>query len=268
MRTHRRSFYRIVPCVLAIGLVASILVSAPACRQAGRSGGAPVPPRAEIIPHELTTHGQTRVDNYYWLAERDNPKVVKYLEAENAYLKAVMKHTEPLQEKLYDEIVGRIKQTDLSVPYRDNGYYYYSRFEEGKDYPVYCRKKGSLEAAEEIMLDVNAMAQGHGYYHVTGLAVSSSNDLLAYGVDTVSRRKYTIHFTNLATGETLPDAIPLTNGSAAWANDNSTVFYTQIDDTTLRPQKIFRHVLGTPVESDALVFHLSLIHISEPTRPY
>jgi oligopeptidase B len=255
MTSSRRSFYRIVPFVLAIGLVASTLVSAPACRQAGRSAGAPVPPKAEIIPHELTIHGQTRVDNYYWLAERENPKVLEYLKAENAYLEAVMKHTEPLQEKLYDEIIGRIKQTDLSVPYRDNGYYYYARFEEGKDYPVYCRKKSTLEAAEEVMLDVNAMAQGHGYYHVTGLELSSDNNLLAYGVDTVSRRKYTIHFKNLTTGETLPDAIPLTTGSAAWANDNTTVFYTQIDDTTLRPQKIFRHVLGTPVDSDALVYH-------------
>ncbi len=167
-----------------------------------------------------------------------------------------MKPLEPLQEKLYNEIVGRIKQTDLSVPYRSEGYYYYfTRFEEGKDYPVYCRKKGSLEGAEEVLLNVNEMAQGHDYYSVGGLEVSPNNMILSYGVDTVSRRKYTLHFKNLATGEILPDAIVNTTGSAAWADDNKTVFYTQIDDTTLRPQKIFRHVLGTPVESDVLIFH-------------
>lgn len=255
MSHSRRPILRPFPALIVLALFAAALFGAADCRPSGEGAGAPQPPRAEIVPKELTIHGHTRIDNYYWLAERDNPKVVEYLKAENDYLTAVMKHTEPLQQKLYDEIVGRIKQTDLSVPYRSEGYYYYTRFEEGKDYPVYCRKKGSLEAAEEVMLNVNDMAQGHGYYSVTGLSVSSDNSLLAYGVDTVSRRKYTIHFKNLATGETLPDAIPLTTGTAAWANDNKTVFYTQIDDTTLRPQKVFRHVLGTPVESDALVYH-------------
>jgi oligopeptidase B len=252
--TSRRTF-RSLPLILAFGLFAATLFTAAACRPSPDATGLPQPPRAEIIPKELTIHGDTRVDNYYWLNERDNPKVVAYLEAENAYLKAVMKPTEPLQEKLYSEIIDRIKQTDLSVPYRSEGYYYYTRFEEGKDYPVYCRKKGSLEAAEEVMLNVNDMAQGHGYYNVVGLSVSSDNNLLAYGVDTVSRRKYTIHFKNLITDETLPDAIPLTTGSAAWANDNKTVFYTQIDDTTLRPLKIFRHVLGAPVDADVLIYH-------------
>jgi oligopeptidase B len=237
-------------------LLAVALVLAPAgCRTSDQSAGAIQPPKAEIIPKALTIHGDTRIDNYYWLNERDNPKVLQYLKAENAYTEAVMKPTEALQEKLYNEIVGRIKQTDLSVPYRSEGYYYYTRFEEGKDYPVYCRKKGSPDAPEEILLNVNEMAQGHGYYAVVGLSVSTNNNLISYGVDTVSRRKYTLHFKNLTTGELLPDEIVNTTGGAAWANDNKTVFYTQIDDTTLRPQKIFRHFLGTPADSDKLIFH-------------
>jgi len=255
MKKLRREIRRPIPFVLAFGLIAAILFSAAACRPSGDTSGAPKPPKAEIVPKELSIHGDTRIDNYYWLNERENPKVLEYLKAENAYTEAVMKPLVPLQEKLYNEIVGRIKQTDLSVPYRSEGYFYYRRFEEGKDYPVYCRKKGSLEGTEEVLLNVDEMAQGHDYYSVGGLAVSPDNMLLSYGVDTVSRRKYTLHFKNLATGEILPDAILNTTGSAAWAADNKTVFYTQKDDTTLRSHKIFRHTLGTPVESDALIFH-------------
>ncbi|HPW18326.1 MAG TPA: S9 family peptidase [Candidatus Aminicenantes bacterium] len=256
MRHDRRGPRRGLSASRALALLAALLVlAASACRPSGDAAGAPRPPRAEVIPHELTAHGHTRVDNYYWLNERGNPKVLEYLEAENAYTRAVLKPLEPLQERLYGEFVGRIKQTDLSVPYRDNGYFYYTRYEDGKDYPVHCRKKGSLEGAEEVLLDVNEVARGHGYCHVTGLTVSPDNRLLAYGVDTVSRRKYTIRFKDLATGAALADAIPLTTGAAAWAADNATVFYTRIDDETLRPQTVFRHVLGTPVESDALVFH-------------
>jgi oligopeptidase B len=256
MRNLRRSTRPLLLMSLAFVLISAILVFAAACRPSGDgAAGAPKPPKAEIVSKELALHGHSRLDNYYWLNERDNPKVLQYLEAENAYTRAVMKPLEPLEEKLYGEFVGRIKQTDLSVPYRDNGFYYYTRYEEGKDYPVYCRKKGGLEGAEEVLLNVNEMAQGHGYYSVGGLEVSPDNRMLSYGVDTVSRRKYTLRFKNLATGETLADAIVNTTGAAAWAGDNKTVFYTQIDDTTLRPQKIFRHVLGTPVESDALIFH-------------
>ncbi len=212
------------------------------------------PPVAEEIPQELVIHDHKRVDNYYWLKERDNPKVIDYLKAENAYLEAVMKHTEELQEKLFNEIVGRIKQTDMSVPYKESGYFYYRRFEEGGEYPIYCRKKGSLEAEEDILLNVNEMAKGYDYYQVAGLTVSSNNNLLAFGVDTVSRRKYTIHFKDLTTGEILPDKIPNTSGGAAWANDNKTVFYALKDETTLRPYKIMKHVLGTDVSSDQNVF--------------
>jgi oligopeptidase B len=251
-----RRFSRSLLWPIFLFAVAVTLILAPAgCAKSGQTAGGAKPPRAEIVPKQLTLHGQTRIDNYYWLNERANPKVLEYLKAENAYAEAVMKPTEALQEKLYREIVGRIKQTDLSVPYRSEGYYYYTRFEEGKDYPVYCRKKGSLEAPEEVVLNVNEMAKGYGYYSVGGFSVSSNNNLVAFGVDTVSRRKYTLHFKNLATGEVLPDAIVNTTGSAAWANDNKTVFYTQIDDTTLRPQKIFRHALGTSADADKLVFH-------------
>lgn len=211
------------------------------------------PPAAEKIKKELTIHGHTRIDNYYWLQERENPKVMEYLKAENEYKEAVMKHTEDFQKKIYDEIVGRIKQEDQSVPYKKNGYYYYKRYETGKEYPVHCRKKESMEGKEEILLNVNEMAKGYKFYRVTGLTVSTDNKMLAYGVDTVSRRKYTIHFKNLETGETLGDKIPNTTGRAAWANDNKTVFYP-LKDETLRPYKILKHYLGKPVESDKEVY--------------
>jgi oligopeptidase B len=214
----------------------------------------PQPPKAEKIKKELTLHQHTRIDNYYWLNQRDNPQVIAYLKAENDYLKAVLKHTEALQEKLFNEIIGRIKKDDSTVPYKTNGYYYYSRYEKGNEYPLYCRRKGSMESPEEIMLDVNAMAKGHNYFQVTGLSVSPDNTMLAYGVDTVSRRKYTIHFKNLVTGEIIPGEIPNTTGMAVWANDNKTLFYTS-KDKTLRPYKIFKHVLGTPVSDDKEVYH-------------
>ncbi|NIM58600.1 MAG: prolyl oligopeptidase family serine peptidase [Candidatus Aminicenantes bacterium] len=214
----------------------------------------PEPPVAEKIPKELTFHGDTRLDNYYWLNERDNPKVIAYLTAENEYKDAMMKHTERFQKKLYEEIVGRIKKTDMSVPYKERSYYYYSRYEGEGEYPIYCRKKGSMEAEEEILLNVNEMAKGHAFYSVAGYTVSTDNNLIAFGVDTVSRRKYTINFKNLKTGEMLPDKIPVTSGRAAWANDNKTVFYTLKDDETLRSYKVMKHVLGTDISTDKEVF--------------
>jgi len=212
------------------------------------------PPVAEKIAKELTMHGDTRVDNYFWLNQRDNPKVIEYLKAENAYKEAILKHTEELQETLFKEIVGRIKQTDMSVPYKDNGYYYYTGYKEGFEYPIYYRKRENLEAEEEILLNVNEMAKGHDFFNVTGLSISSNNNLISYGVDTVSRRKYTLHFKDLTSGKIFPDEIPNTSGRAAWANDNKSVFYA-IKDETLRPCKIFKHVLGTEVSSDELIFH-------------
>ncbi|WP_163323468.1 S9 family peptidase [Draconibacterium mangrovi] len=213
------------------------------------------PPVAKKIMKELTIHGHTRVDNYYWMNERENPEVIAHLEAENAYKDAVMKHTEPLQEKLFEEIKSKIKPENKSVPYKKNGYYYYYKQLPGKEYDVNCRKKGSLDAEEEVMLDENVLAEGQDFFMLGGLSVSPDNKLIAYGVDTVSRRKYTIHFKNLETGEILEDAIPLTTGSAVWANDNKTVYYTLKDDVTLRSEKIMKHVVGTPVEDDVEVFY-------------
>lgn len=237
---------------LALSLVLLLLCSLfPSCQ---RQETAFQPPVAERIPKELTAHGQTRVDYYYWLRERENPKVIEYLKAENEYLKAAMKHTEALQEALYQEMVSRIKPTDMSVPYRYQGYYYYTRYDEGKEYPIYCRKKGTLEAKEEVLLDVNAMAEGQAYFHVTGLAVSPDNNLLSYGVDNVSRRLYTLRFKNLVTGQDYEEAIPNTLGLAAWADDNRTVFYTLKDTTTLRPFRIMKHILGTDPAADKEVY--------------
>ncbi len=201
------------------------------------------PPVAKIIPHEITVHGDTRIDNYYWLKERENPEVIAYLTAENNYTDAILKPTEKLQNELYDEIVGRIKQDDNSVPYFKNKYWYYSRYEEGKEYPIYCRKYLSLDAAEQIMLDVNKLAEGYAFYAATGLNVSDDNKILSFGEDTVSRRKYTIRFLNLENGEFLSDEIGNTTGRAVWAADNKTVFFS-IKDKSLRSAKIIKYRLG------------------------
>lgn len=212
------------------------------------------PPVAEKIPQQLTAQGQTRVDDYYWLKERDNPKVLAYLKAENEYLDKVMAAAQPLREKLYSEIVGRIKQDDSAVPYKLRGYYYYRRYEAGKEYPLFCRKKGSLDAPEEILLNGPAMAAGHDFFSIAAVVPSEDSTLVAYGVDTVSRRQYIIHFKNLTTGEIMPDEIRNTEGSVVWANDNKTVFYTVKDEETLRPYKIMKHVLGTDAALDKEIY--------------
>lgn len=212
------------------------------------------PPVAKKISKELVTHGHLRVDDYYWMNERENPEVVDYLESENTYLQQMMKHTEPLQEKLYEEMRSRIKEADKSVPYLENGYYYYTRTVEGEEYSLQCRRKGSLDAPEEVMLDVNAMAKGYAFYALGGTAVSPDNRMLAYSVDTVSRRKYSIHVKNLETGEIFSDVIPGTTGTMVWGNDNKTIFYVVRNEVTLRPEKIVRHTLGTPVSDDRTVY--------------
>ncbi len=209
-------------------------------------------PKAKKANKEMTIHGDTRVDPYYWLRERENPEVISYLEAENEYADAKMKDTEKLQKKLYDEMISRIKQDDESVPYWMNGYLYYSRYEKGKEYPIYCRKT-SEDAEEQILLNVNELAEGYAYYQVSGLYVSPDNKMLAFGEDTLSRRKYTLRFLNLETGEYLPDQIPNTPGGIAWANDNKTIFYN-LKDETLRPFQTWRHTLGEDIENDFLVF--------------
>lgn len=214
-------------------------------------------PIAKKVPFEITTHGDTRIDNYYWMRdmERKDPEIIAHLEAENAYTKAEMAHTESLQKELFDELKGRIKQTDESVPYFYDGFFYYTRFEEGKEYPIYCRKAESLDNAEQIMLEVNEMAKGLSYYQVASTSISTNNNLLAFSEDTLSRRIYTIRFKDLATEEYLNDKIEGTAGSLVWANDNKTVFYVRKEEGTLRSHKIFKHVLGTDSENDEEVFH-------------
>ena len=212
------------------------------------------PPVAAKKPTELTKHGQTRIDNYFWLNQREDQEVLDYLNAENKYTQAVLAHTEAFQEKLFQEIKGRIKEADQSVPYFHRGYFFYVRYEEGKEYPIYCRKKDSMESEEEVMLDVNQMAEGQDYYQVQGLSLSENRDILAFGVDTVGRRKYTIHFKNLLTGEILEDKITNTNGQVAWAADNKTLFYVTKDEQTLRDDTIWRHELNRPQSDDVKVY--------------
>ena len=198
--------------------------------------------------------GDIRVDNYFWLRDKNNPEVIKYLQAENKYTETVMKSTENLQEKLYKEMLSRIKETDLSVPEKIDDYYYYTREEKGKQYRIYCRKKGSLDAKEEILLDANELARGHNYLDVGVYKVSPNHQLLAYSIDTTGAEDFTLFFKNLNTGKMLADVIPNTSYSAEWANDNKTVFYNTLDEAK-RPYKLYRHTLGADPENDALVYH-------------
>ncbi len=212
------------------------------------------PPTAFKKPHVLELHGDRRIDNYFWMREIDNSDAIAYLEAENAYTEAMMQHTEALQTKLYEEMLARIQETDLSVPYRKDNYYYYSRTEEGKAYPIHCRKKGSLEAPEEVLLDQNRLALEHEFFSLGVLQVSPNHQILAYSVDTSGAEQYTLFFLDLTTYELYPETIPETYYSFAWANDNKTVFYTKIDPAN-RPFQLLRHTLGTSVDEDVLIFH-------------
>ena len=223
-------------------------------------------PVAEKQPTKLEKHGDVRIDNYFWMRLSDEQKnadkkdaqtqkVVNYLEEENAYYKEVTKYTKPFQEELFEEMKGRIKEDDSSVPYKDNGYFYITRFETGKQYPIYSRKKGNLQANEEILFNVNEMAKEYDYYQLGGLNVSNDNKLMVFATDTVSRRQYFLRIKNLETGEIYKDVIENTTGGSVWANDNKTIFYTKKNSETLRSEKIFRHVLGTPTSEDVEVFH-------------
>jgi oligopeptidase B len=214
----------------------------------------PTPPLATPRPHQLETHGKVRNDEYYWLKERDNPEVIAYLKAENDYLDQVMKPTAALQKKLFDEIVARIPQEDASPPYRDGGYWYYSRFVSGKEYQLRCRKKGALDAPEEVIVDENDLAKGHNFFSLRGLQVSGSGRYAVFGVDTVGRRFYTLRFKDLSTGKMLPDTIADTTGNVQWANDERTVFYVRQDPETLRWDRVFRHVLGSDPKTDSLAY--------------
>jgi oligopeptidase B len=214
----------------------------------------PAPPVAKIIAHQSTIHGQTRVDNYHWLRDKKNPQVIAYLEAENEYTDLMMKSTEKFQQDLYKELLGRIKETDLSVPVKEDNYYYYSRTEKGKQYHINCRKKGSLQAKEEIVLDENILAKGHKHFSLGTYSMSPDHQILAYAVDTSGEETFTLFFKDLSTGQLLEDKIEGVYYGATWAADNKTVFYT-VQDKAKRPHKILRHVLGTDSKDDRLVFH-------------
>lgn len=212
------------------------------------------PPKAAKIEKKLEIHGDVRIDNYYWLNERENPEVLAYLTAENAYYDTITAHTKAFQKSLFEELKSRIKEDDESVPYFKNGYYYITRFEKGSQYPIYSRKKDKLTAKEELLFNVNEMAKGFDYYKLGGLSVSPDNTIAAFGVDKVSRRQYTLQFKNLKTGVIYPEQIENTTGSAIWANDSKTVFYTKNDKTTLRSFQIYQHILGTDVSKDKLIY--------------
>ena len=224
-----------------------------------------LPPDVKRIPKDMEAHGDVRTDNYYWMRLTDEQKsakkydnqtqsVVDYIDEETKYLENSLKHTKPLQKTLYDEMVGRIKKDDESVPYFENEYFYYSRYEEGLEYPIYCRKYKSLENDEEIILNVNILAEGYDYFSIGGMSISPDNKWLSYGVDTLSRRYYKIYFKNLLSGDVLDQTIPNTTGGAAWANDNKTVFYTSKNKVTLLGEKIFRHKIKTDYKKDVLMY--------------
>lgn len=233
--------------LLAVFIVAATMTDSPL---AADDAVSPRPPVAKKVPRVDTLHGELREDDYYWLREKSNPEVIAYLEAENAYTAAVMKPTEAFQKALYDEMLARIKQTDLSVPVRDHGYYYYSRTEEGKQYPIHCRKKGHLDAPEQVVLDLNELAKGEKFMALGAYTVSDDGNLLAYSTDNTGFRQYALHVKELRTGEALPDHAEKTT-SVAWAADNKTLFYT-VEDAAKRSYRLYRHRLGSTSADDLL----------------
>ncbi len=211
-------------------------------------------PLAPKKPQLLEIHGHQRQDPYYWMNDRENPEVIDYLNAENSYLKEVMKPTEGLQKQLFEEMKGRIKEQDESVPYFKSGYYWYTRYEKGSEYPIFCRKLGSLEAEEAVILDVNTLAEGKSYFQVAQAATSTNQQLLAFAADEVGRRIFTIRFKNLDTHEFLEDQIPEVTGNFVWAADQRSIFYSKQDPETLRSNQIYKHILGSPSTTDQLVY--------------
>jgi oligopeptidase B len=240
--------------ITILGLLMTLPLSGPAA-------DLPPPPDAAKKPHPVKApHGAVRNDEYYWLRDdkRKNPEMLAYLNAENAYTDQVMAPLKPLENRLYDEIVGRVKQDDDSVPYRERGYWYFSRFKAGQDYPVYVRAKAAADGSqgkdEEVMLDVNVLAKDKGYYNVGDVEISQDNKLLAYAEDDNGRRQYTIRFKNLDTGEIYPDQIKGVSPNLVWADDNKTLFYVENDPETLLTVRVKKHVLGTPTSADELVY--------------
>jgi oligopeptidase B len=214
-----------------------------------------LPPSAKKIPKELKKFDSKRVDNYFWLKNRDDPKVIEYLEKENDYFKKMTSDTEDFQETIYNEIKKKIKEDDQSVPYFLNGYWYLTKYQKNKNYPIYLRRKSDLNSKDQILFDCNLLAEGYEYFNLSNIKISPNNKFAAYSVDTLSRRLYTIRIKNLHTGEVLNDQIINTSGGFAWANDNKTLFYTNRDSDTLRNDKILRHEIGTKSKDDKIVFH-------------
>ncbi len=234
----------LLPLFLFAALFSTYTADYSALAQSNGGPAAPNPPMAEKKTKTTNIHGETLVDDYFWLREKSNPAVISYLESENAHTDAIMKPTEALQEKLYKEMVGHIKETDLSVPYRFGKYFYYTRTEQGKQYPIYCRKLGTLEAKEEILLDQNELAKGHKFFSIGAFAVSDDGNMLAYSTDTSGYRQFKLQIKDLKTGQLLPEAFERT-GSVMWATDNKTIFFTTEDAVNKRSDKFFRHVLGS-----------------------
>ncbi|MBD1261740.1 S9 family peptidase [Maribacter polysiphoniae] len=214
-----------------------------------------VAPVAKKVKKELVKHNDIRVDDYYWMNDREDPEVIAHLEKENAYYEKLTAHTKDFQNVLFEEMKERIKEDDSSVPYKKNGYWYVTRYGKGKEYPIYSRHKDTLDAPEEIMFDCNEMAEGHEFFNLGGIAISPDNKLAAFGIDTVSRRQYTIQIKNLETGEIYSDKIENTTGGSVWANDTKTLFYSKKDPVTLRADKIYRHTFGTDAKEDHMVYH-------------
>ncbi len=212
------------------------------------------PPVAEQKPYQHRIHNDIRMDEYYWLKDKDNPEVIDYLERENDYYEKATSHTVEFQNELFEEMKARIKEDDSSVPYFYNGYWYVSRYEKGKEYPIYTRKKETLEAEEEILFDCNELSKGHEYFRLVGISISPDNTKAAFAIDTVSRRQYTLKVKDLVTGKLLDTSIENTTGGSVWAKDNETLFYTQKDPITLRSEAIFRHNIFAPNNETTLVY--------------
>jgi len=240
-------------------LLASLAVLLAACAEQQELPAPPAGPQApfaSVHPYEVQSANGVRIDNYYWLRDdtRTRPEVLNYLKAENAYYAQMTAHTKALEETLYNEIIGRIKQDDATVPAKYKHYFYYTRYEQGQEYPVYARRKGSTEAPEQVMIDGNANAKGHDFYQVGGQEISPNEQLLAYAEDTVGRRQFTIHVKDLATGKVLPDQIENTPAAMAWADDNKTLFYVENDPITLLGIRVRKHVLGSNAKNDPVVY--------------
>jgi len=242
------------------------LIFATACKNDLMNNNSIKPPLAEKIPTEIEAHGDIRIDNYFWMRLSDEQKtatikdeqttkVLDYLNKENDYYSHITEHTNNFQTSLFEEMKSRIKEDDESVPYKNNGYLYITKYKKGQQYPIYTRKKESLNAKKELLFDVNELAKGYDYFQLGGLNVSTNNELVAFSVDTISRRQYVLHIKNIKTGEVYKDAITNTNGGSVWANDNKTLFYTKKDPVSLRSYKIFKHILGTDESEDVEVFH-------------